>query len=595
MGGMTPLAAPRILLVEDNEDDALLLQIEVRRIAAQACFLRVDSEAGLRKALLGSEWDLVICDHSMPQFDSGRALQILHECARDIPFVIYSGDLEESVALRAMRSGAQDFVNKRDPARLVPVIERELRNAGLRRAKREADSSIVRLSRYDALTRLPNRQSLHEVIDATLGACETLRRAAALVVLDLDRFMRINDSFGYEIGDDLLRQVAARLQVCAATACVARVGEDEFAVFLAGNDESVGAAALAERIERAFSQPFKLLDHEIYVTCSLGVARFPEHGTTPESLLKNAESAMSRAKSRGGNRIQLYDHGINHQVGHRLLLENALRGAIARDELSVMYQPIVDLRSNRVLATEALVRWRHPDLGFVMPDEFIPVAEEIGVIVEMGEWVLHTAARQTQAWRRDGFASLKVAVNLSAEQFHSGPIAGRISTLIADAGLPPGALEIEITESVAMKEAASAVRTLRALKAEGVEIAMDDFGTGFSSLAYLKKFPIDILKIDRSFVQGVPHDEENAAIVRMIAALARSLGLVLHAEGVEAQAHRSFLIAQGCHRAQGYHVSPPLTAEEVPAFLLAHGLSAHERRAIVPTPPVRLAERRMAS
>lgn len=572
---MTPLEAPRILLVEDNEDDALLLELELRRLVPDASFDRVDSEPGLRKALLHSDWDLVICDHSMPQFDSSRALELLQESGRDVPFVIFSGDLDESLALRAMRSGAQDFVNKRDPARLIPVVERELRNASLRRAKRAADSSIVQLSRYDVLTALPNRQSLHDLIETTLAAPQVSETAAALLVMDLDRFMRINDSFGYDVGDDLLRQVAARLQISGGPgACAARLGEDEFGVFMTGNADGAGAAAVAERIGRAFAQPFRLAGHEIHVTFSMGLARFPDHGTSPAVLLKNAESAMFRAKRRGGNRMQVYDRAINHHVEHRLLLENALRGAIARDELTVLYQPIMDLRDGRIIASEALVRWRHPQLGMVMPDEFIPVAEEIGLIVEIGEWVLHTAARQTQRWREQGFPALKVAVNLSAEQFVSGAIAERTSLLLADSGLPAEALEIEITESVAMKDAATAVRTLRSLKAQGVQIAMDDFGTGFSSLSYLKRFPIDILKIDKSFVQDLPDDEEDAAIVRMIAALAQSLGLTLHAEGVETQPQRRFLIGHGCHRAQGYDVSPPLSADAMHAFLQSHAVDA---------------------
>ncbi len=595
---MSAANPPRILLVEDSDDDALLLQIEIRRLAADAVFGRVDSEAGLRQALLATEWDLVICDHAMPQFDSGRALALMTECGRDTPFVIYSGDLEESVALRAMRSGAQDFVSKRDPARLIPVVERELRNAGLRRAKRAADSSIVQLSLYDGLTRLPNRQSLHDMIQVTLAAPGALEPSSALLVLDLDRFMRINDSFGYDAGDDLIRQVAARLQILAgSSAYVARLGEDEFAVFLAHGADAASAATLAERIERGFSQPFKLLAHEIYVTFSMGVARFPDHGIDTATLLKNAESAMFRAKRRGGNRVQVYHRAINQSVGDRLLLENALRGAIAREELSVLYQPIIDLRSNRVLGTEALVRWRHPELGVISPDEFIPVAEENGLIVEIGEWVLHTAACQTQRWRREGYPWLKVAVNISAEQFHNRPIAERLSILLADSGLPPEALEIEITESVAMKDAPTAVRTLRALKDQGVEIAMDDFGTGFSSLSYLKRLPIDILKIDRSFVQDLPDDEEDAAIVRMIAALAQSLGLTLHAEGVEAQAQRHFLLALGCQRAQGFHVSPPLACEEVASFLKSHsGFAVKETFALVAQPKhPRLAKLRAAS
>jgi predicted signal transduction protein with EAL and GGDEF domain len=353
------------------------------------------------------------------------------------PFVIYSGDLEESVALRAMRSGAQDFVSKRDPARLIPVVERELRNAGLRRAKRAADSSIAQLSLYDGLTRLPNRQSLHDLIQVTLAASDALELSSALLVLDLDRFMRVNDSFGYEAGDDLIRQVAAACRFRPGRRPTwrgwARTSSPSFS--LAGRCRRCGRLRRTRRARVLAA--FKLLGHEIYVTFSMGLARFPDHGTDTDTLLKNAESAMFRAKRRGGNRVQVYHRGINQRAGDRLLLENALRGAIARDELSVLYQPIIDLRTNRVLGTEALVRWRHPELGVILPDEFIPVAEENGLIVEIGEWVLHTAASQTQRWRREGYPGLKVAVNISASSSTTAPSPSALSILLAESGLRP--------------------------------------------------------------------------------------------------------------------------------------------------------------
>jgi diguanylate cyclase (GGDEF)-like protein len=562
--------APRILIVEDNEDDAFLLQMELGRVAADAQFQRVDSQEGLRRALLEGVWDLVICDHSMPQFDSDRALRITQELAGDLPFVIYSGHIDEGNALEALRCGAQDFIDKHDPARLLPVVERELRNSTMRRAKREADSSLVRLSNYDSLTRLPNRRSLEEVMGAALAHAGAQDLCPALLVLDLDRFMRINDSFGYDVGDQLMRDVAARLQEGAGTgAYVARLGEDEFAVFLPRNRDPANGVAAGERIERAFAHPFQLQGQDQYVSFSIGLARYPDHGRDPATLLKNAESAMFRAKVRGGSRIQIYDRGISHSVGYRLKLENALRGVIARKELSLLYQPIVDLASGRVVATEALVRWSHPEFGTVLPDQFIPLAEEVGLIIEIGEWVLLEACTQTQRWREAGHAGLKVAVNISAEQFHDPAIAERIPLVLAQSGLDPAALELEITESVAMRDAAPAVAILKALKAHGVKIAIDDFGTGFSSLSYLKRFPIDILKIDKSFVRALPEGEEDAAIVRMIAALGHTLGLTLHAEGIETEAQRDFLVKVGCHRAQGYAIAKPLVAAALEAFLVA--------------------------
>jgi diguanylate cyclase (GGDEF)-like protein len=558
---------PRILLIEDNEHDAFLLQAELRRAAPGACFARVETEAELRAALK-SEWDLVICDHEMPQLDSERALNLINELGREVAFVIFSGHMEERVALQSMRLGAQDYIDKRDPARLIPVVERELRNAALRREKRAAVSSLDQLSKFDPLTRLPNRQSLEEVMRGALGAAAAADLSPAVLVLDLDRFMRINDSFGYAAGDELMRAAATRLQEAAGPgACVARLGEDEFAVLLPGNRDPGHASAAAQCIERAFSPPFCIQGEELYLSFSIGLARFPEHGTDPAALISNAESAMFRAKRRGGSRFQVYDPRISHGAGHRLKLENALRGVIAREELAVLYQPILDLKTRRVVATEALVRWHHPEFGLILPDQFIPLAEEAGLILEIGDWVLRQACLQTQAWRAAGHADLKIAVNISAEQFHDRSLAARVPAALAASGLEPSALELELTESVAMHDAGSAVAILRSLKALGVRIAIDDFGTGFSSLSYLKRFPIDILKIDKSFVRALPASDEDTAIVRMIMALGTSLGLILHAEGIETEPQEQVLRSLGCHRGQGYGFSRPLAAADAGLFL----------------------------
>ena len=574
---MSEVPAPRILIVDDNEDDALLLRVELGRIVPGAAFERVDNEKELRRVLAESDWDLVICDHSMPQFDSTAALRVMRECARDVPFVIYSGQLDERAALDAMRRGAQDFVNKHDPARLVPVVERELRNAELRRAKRAADSSIIPLSNYDALTHLPNRHSLMETMQTSLEEAGCLDLAPALFVLDLDRFMRINDSFGYAMGDALMRQVALRLLALAGPgAMVARLGQDEFAIFLPRNPDLVAARLLSERLARDLAQPFALPGQELFITVSGGVVLFPEHGADPATLLKNAECTMFSARQKGGNRIEFYERRINHDAGHRLRLENALRRTIARDELFVLYQPIVELVSGRAVAMEALVRWRHPEFGVIPPDEFIPLAEEIGFIAEVGEWVLLSACRQTRRWRKSGHSGLAVAVNFSADQFQRDGAAERVLGILRESALEPEALELEITESVAMRDAHAAVATLQSLKATGARIAIDDFGTGMSSLAYLKRFPIDILKIDKSFVRGLPGGEDDAAIASMIAVLGQSLGLTVHAEGVETAEQGEFLRCLGCHRIQGYHVAAPLRVEEVPAFLTARKVAAHD-------------------
>jgi diguanylate cyclase (GGDEF)-like protein len=577
---MTLPSSPRILLVEDNEDDALLLQGELKRALSQPYFKRVDNEAALRAALMLEDWDLVICDHSLPQMDSDRALELMRECGRQVPFVIYSGRLEESLALRAMRSGAHDFVDKHEPARLVPVVERELRNSVLLREKRAAECSIIELSRYDALTRLPNRKSLDHALQQALDGAVAAGCKPGLLVLDTDRFMRINDSLGYACGDQLMRLIANRLQGAAgADAYVARLGQDKFAVLLARSRDPANATTAAQCIERAFSQPFALQGHDVYVNFSIGLARFPEHGDEPGLLLRNAESAMFQAKRAGGNRTCIHDPGASHGAGTRFHLEHSLRGVIRRGELALMYQPIIEAASGRVIANEALVRWRHPQLGTVLPDQFIPLAEEAGLILEIGEWVLAEASRQTRAWRAAGHPHLKVSVNLSAEQFEDRALAGAVARIQQHTGLDPAALELEITESVAMRDGPQATALLQALKDTGLAIALDDFGIGFSSLSYLKRFPIDILKIDKSFVRGLPNAEEDRAIAGMIAALGRTLGLTLHAEGVETQAQHEYLVRLGVHRLQGYAIAAPMDARAATEFMDARIEPTRHRRA----------------
>lgn len=556
--------SPKILIVEDSADDALLIQLHLRRVAPEAMFERVDDEASMTRALNASEWDLVICDHSLPRFDSGRAMELLRRCGQDIPLVIFSGQMENELAINAMNSGAQDYVPKHEPSRLLPVVERELRNVGMRRAKRSAESSVIQLSRYDSLTRLPNLDHLREVMTRTLGEQGERGHSPAVMCFDLDRFRRINESFGYAAGDALIRQVAARLQRLADKGdLVARMGQDEFAIFLPWTVDQAHACQLADHVTIELSQPFLIEGQELFLTISGGVAVFPEHGSDPATLIKNAESAMFSAKSLGGNRILKYAREINFETSYQLKLENSLRQSVARNELFLMYQPIVDLRSGRIVGSEALVRWNHPDLGLVRPDEFIRIAEQTGLIVELGDWILLEACRTTRAWQLAGHHDLKIAVNFSALQFKMGDAAGNIARILRETGLPAGSLELEITESIAMSDAGSTLMTLQALKETGATIAIDDFGTGFSSLSYLKRFPIDVLKIDRSFVRDLPCDDEDAAITRTICGLGQSLRLLVHAEGVETAAQLDFLRALGCHRAQGNHISRPLLADEM--------------------------------
>jgi diguanylate cyclase (GGDEF)-like protein len=363
----------RILIVDDSEDDALLLQQQVRAAVPEAEFARVDCAAGMRAVLASGEWDLAVVDHSMPGFDSEGAMQVLRESGRDVPVILFSGCLEGERAVRSLRGGAADWVDKHDPVRLVPAVEREVRNLRLRRAKEKAERSAHQLARYDGLTRLPNRSLFCELVERKFAAAPASAGAAVLYI-DLDRFTRVNDSLGYAAGDGLIRQVAKRLAAAVpAASLVARLGQDEFAVCLApaaaesGTHARRHALASADALARRFAEPLVANGQEFFITLSVGIALRAEHGKDAPSLLSNAESAMRSAKRLGGNRCQLYQADLQAASAENLRLEGELRHAIRRDQLFLVYQPIVDLALGRFIGAEALVRWRHPQLGMVAP------------------------------------------------------------------------------------------------------------------------------------------------------------------------------------------------------------------------------------
>jgi diguanylate cyclase (GGDEF)-like protein len=558
----------RILIVDDSEDDATLLAAQIRHAFPAAEFARVDNEAQMRAALGAGAWDLVISDHSMPGFDSEGALRVLRESRRDIPFILYSGCLDQGRGALAMRVGAHDWIDKHDPARLVPVIERELRNLRLRRDKARVERSALELAKYDALTRLPNRSLFCDLVQLRLDDAAPAAGASTVLYIDLDRFMRINDSLGYAAGDNLIRQVATRLRAAAPPgSVVARLGQDEFAVFCALNDCSQGPLTVAERLARRFADPLTAGGQQFFITLSVGISHFPAHGRDPVTLLRNAESAMHTAKRIGGNGSQVYQAELQAVSSENLRLENELRHAIDRNQLFLMYQPIHDLDSHRIVAAEALIRWRHPELGLVPPDRFIGLADDTGQIHRIGEWVLAAACGDARRWQSAGHDEVSVAVNFSVTQFRHERFADRVRAIVARSGLPPRHLEMEITEGAAMHDAETTIETLTALKDAGVRVAIDDFGTGYSSLSYLKRLPIDILKIDKSFMRDVPNDPENVAIVRTIVALGRTMKMQLHAEGLETPEHLEFLRAEGCHRGQGYYLARPLSLDDFTQLL----------------------------
>ena len=438
--------------------------------------------------------------------------------------------------------------------------------------RKDAEERLNHLANHDPLTGLPNRNLLHDRLAHAIA--RRREGMAAVLFLDLDRFKLINDSYGHDVGDELLKAVAARLSACLrGEDTVARLGGDEFVVLLEDLPGIDAAASIAGKIAARLAEPLSVGGRELPLAASIGIALYPRDGRVPQDLLKNADTAMYRAKEAGRGGFCFFAGEMNMHALRRLTLENELRRALDGGELEVFYQPQVAMASGRLLGAEALVRWRHPLKGLVAPADFIPVAEETGLIVALGEQVLRAACRQIADWQRRGLTPLTVAVNLSPRQFRQADLVATIAGILAETGADPARLELEITESAAMQNADEAVAALRRLRAMGVGLAIDDFGTGYSSLSYLKRFPIDKLKIDRSFVQGVPDDGDDTAIVQAIAAMAGSLKLKLLAEGVESEAQRAFLESLGCAEAQGWLFGRALPAADFERAFLSPRVS----------------------
>lgn len=434
--------------------------------------------------------------------------------------------------------------------------------------RKRAEEEVRRLAYNDALTGLPNRLLFRDHLDLAVAQAQRNGGGLAVLFLDVDRFKVINDSLGHSVGDRLIREVAERLRSAVRQVdTVARWGGDEFTLLLPDVAQPVAAAKVAEKLLSTLRQPFTLDGNELFVTASMGIAVYPGDGSDAETLVKSADIAMYRAKDQGRDGYMLFTPAMNASAAERLALENSLRRALPQGELELYYQPLMELGDESAYGVEALLRWSHPERGILSPADFIPLAEATGLILPMGPWVLETACAQSQAWQRQGLGELSVAVNLSARQFQQPGLSALVRHVLKATRLPPHRLQIEITESSAMQNAATAAETLAELRALGVRVAIDDFGTGYSSLSYLQRFAIDTLKIDQAFVRDLPRE---AAIATAVIAMARTLELDVVAEGVETRAQLDFLREHGCSRAQGELFSPPLNAAECAPYLAAH-------------------------
>ena len=427
-----------------------------------------------------------------------------------------------------------------------------------------AKEQLRHLAHHDALTNLPNRRLLEEQIKQAVATAKQAKHLSAVMFLDLDRFKIVNDSLGHQAGDEVLREAARRIKSRVRhedTVC--RIGGDEFIILLREIEQANSAALVAQKMLDVFSHPITVPGAEVMASASIGISIAPRDGVTADELVTRADAAMYHAKKLGRNNYQFYTAALNESAGQRLALENSLRRAVAEEQFELWYQPKISMRTGQVVGMEALVRWRHPQRGLILPMEFIPLAEETGVITQLGAWVLRTACRQSRLWRDAGLPKLRIAVNVSAVQFRQPSLVRLIADVLREARVEPECLEVEVTESVVMYNPEDAAITLQKLSEMGVHISIDDFGTGYSSLSYLKKFPIDTLKVDRSFVKDVVSNADDASIVKAIIALGQSLRLNVVAEGVEHEDQLAFLRAIGCDEYQGYYYSRPLPAADV--------------------------------
>jgi len=441
---------------------------------------------------------------------------------------------------------------------IVPLV-RQLVNEISERKR--AEERLNYMAHYDQLTGLPNRILFNDLLKQAMIEAAAHERLVALMFLDLDRFKTINDTLGHETGDALLKAVAERLRDCLRRGdTVARLSGDEFALVFADMAHIDDASRLAQKILDRFTTPFRIGERDLFITSSIGITLYPFDQDDANTLLKNADAAMYRAKEQGRNNYQFYTSEMNVRALERLSFETNLRQALERDEFILHYQPKVDLVTGNVIGMEALLRWQNPELGLVSPAEFIPLAEETGLIVAIGEWVIRTACKQNKAWQAAGLPFLRISVNLSARQFKEKNIVERVAQALKETGLEARYLELELTESL-LQTPETTITPLKELHALGIHLSIDDFGTGYSSLSYLKRFPIDTLKIDRSFVRDITTDADDAAIANAIITMAHSLGMYVVAEGVETGEQLAFLCQRKCDSMQGYYFSKPLPAD----------------------------------
>jgi diguanylate cyclase (GGDEF)-like protein len=591
-----------LLLIEDNPGDARLFREMLEEQGSRDFELaHVERMCDAEKHLAEHKVDIILLDLGLPDEQGLKAIRRAHAATPGVPLVVLTGLDDETLAVQALQQGAQDYLVKGQIE--ARGLLRALRYAVERKSMEEAlhveKERMAHSAAHDFLTSLPNRMLLNDRVDQAIALAQRHKKRVAVLFLDLDGFKYINDSLGHPIGDKLLQSIATRLVACVrASDTVSRQGGDEFVVLLSEVEEPEDAAIVAGRIGhlvaepplltdrqellvradvvaarllRAVAEPHSIDHHDLHITTSIGVSIYPDDGLDAETLIKNADTAMYQAKENGRQSFQFFEPEMNARAVERQSIEGNLRRALERQEFLLHYQPVIDLRTGEITGAEALIRWMHPTRGMVPPLQFIPVAEDCGLIVPIGRWVLREACRQAQDWIDAGLPAMTMAVNASAMEFRHGTFLENLFSTLGKTGFDPGSLEVEVTESVLMRHAEAAAITLKTLRDNRIQVAIDDFGTGYSSLGYLRKFPLDTLKIDQSFVRQISTPGEDTTIVTAVIAMARNLKLRVIAEGVETPEELEFLRSHHCDEAQGYYFSRPVPPEQF-AQLLRTGI-----------------------
>jgi diguanylate cyclase (GGDEF)-like protein len=559
----------RVLLIEDNPGDVRLIR-EMLSEGEDGLF-DLDCVGRLSQGLeyLSSQAaGVVLLDLSLPDSYGFDTFLKVYAHSPKVPIIVLTGNDDQTVALSAVKTGAQDYLVK-------GKLDRELllRSMQYSIERKRYQEQLEYQANYDALTGLPNRNLLHDRLRQSVYA-QRFVRSIGVVFLDIDHFKFVNDSLGHNTGDKLLQKVAERLLESVRDGdTVARLGGDEFILIL--NDQT-GQEVIYRAMQRIISnitEPVEIDGQELLVTASAGISLYPQDGPDVETLLKNADAAMYRAKEKGRNNFQFYTAEMNRQVNERLKMESSLRRALERNELELYYQPRIRVADGALVGCEALLRWQHPELGLTLPERFIGLAEETGLIIPIGEWVIRTACARARTWQNNGAAPVSVSVNLSMRQFRQEALSNAIDDALRVSGLDPRLLEMELTESLVMQDTEAAIRVLERLREIGVKLSVDDFGTGHSSLSYLTRLPISALKIDQSFVQAIKGtgESDEGIVAQAIISLGHNLNLKVVGEGVETAVQFDFLKRHSCDEIQGYYFGRPMPTAEFESFAFKRG------------------------